>query len=315
MDTYFIHAHGRVCTLKEAECVFAVPKNCVIISLCDYVEFLDDDHVNQSIFLFQQKVSSMLRLLQDPRNFVEEEVYVNIKDIFSKFITSLLDAQGQNPNRFCVYLPGYLFNNMSLMFRDKNGNFPAGIYPPFTRECAKVENIIQHLKYNNTESIHQRFLDPPNAPRVDLRTIVNTLCCEAKTKINVFFVLACNNLTRKRKEEGLLHTTNKLQLTCDNFDKIVKDMLIQYYLINPDKVKDIPKDHIEYLGLQQQGGTPHHSHYVVKQEKQTNRRYVVIKRRKWFLDENKNRYRYDTRFANKTVIILKTALTKDGNGA
>lgn len=303
MDTYIVHSHGRVCSLQEENSIFVVPKNCFIISLCEYTEFLDDDYVTKSLIRFNQKKSIMIKLLKDNYNFMEEESYTNIKDLFINFIDSLKDESHQNPNNFCAYLPGYMFNNMSLLFRDKSGNFPPGIYSDLSKENRTRPDIVEHLKACNNETIHTRFIQEGNLPKVDLKTIVDKLCNQNCKKINLFFVIACNKIPKNKTEKDILNLTNKIQLINDNLDKIVKDILLQYYSLNPENICEMKDDHKEYLFGPQGGGAQ--KLYLIKLELKTKRRYILIKNRKWYLDENKNKYRYDVRFKNKMVIYLR----------
>jgi hypothetical protein len=311
MNTYFIHAHGRVCSLDEDASVFAVPDNCFIISLCDNTEFLDDDHVTRSIFEFMKKKSCLLYLLKYYENFTEEGIHDDLKSLFTDFLNSLLDELNQNPNQFCIYPPKYLFNNMSLLFCDKNNKFPAGLYPSFPKEISRQPDIVKYVSDNNSHlSIHNKFVN--SNKRAKLQDIINGLCDnhydqtdptyqDGLKRINLFFIFACKTISTKKTVQDVLDCTNKIPLVEDNFNKVVKDMLVQYYILNPSKIGEMKDDIKTFLGFDGGG-----HYYFVKNEKQTNRRYILLKRKKWFLDENKNRYRYDTRFKNKSVIILRS---------
>lgn len=317
--THFVSAHGT--TVPEA--LLEVPNNCIVVALCHTGKEVKCDAITDEEIL-KNYIDLCLFVLENWGKYSQK----NVINTLTNKIMSHIQLYNDRGKQMCVYLPG--MQMCDIKFQYSHGNSESDYkFPFFTltqNSLPKFQNLIESFNKSSRQQLPP-FLegDPKNVligPHINkldksgefIHGKDGIMCVknffdifqgyEVGSAAGILFAYSCRTGIECADPAGF-PLDHGIVIETETSNHLTLTELINLTLQGEGpKVACIMRGQTPFYKKQRGNKPKLHKYYPIKQEKKSGRIYIVIKKRKQFLDEHRGQYRYDE--SKQNIRLLST---------
>lgn len=310
MKSIFVHSHGGLC--KRGTRKITIPPNCMVIMLCNYGDFEDNDDITNALWGVAMNSKTHTDISDLEFDQEQQSVITKIAVLLSR-VQSIVHLQHENAvgsNDLCAFGEGAEIEDMHLYFdheqtTHEHDRFKLGVF----------ELPLQHKE--ESMSSHNTSITPILLSNMLDNYVRIGQTYTGRQPVNVIFIFSCRairpNDCRNKEVPGMrlsMHEqtfTPTLTIACQ---------IIKQYLRLNGSVSEFPAD--SFCTPTTHGGGQKNV-YIVREERVTKRTYIMRNRIKWYLDEHRNQYSFFRHGASANqqtkYILLKPCVTRKAQSA